>query len=346
MNILVIRLGLLGDLICTTPMLEAIKRNFPSGRLCLLSNNYNRPVVENNPYIDKLYTYIHSRQRQRNPRPGFIASMIDAIRLKRDLKREKFDWIVVCNAGFNKASVRIAQGLCGQIISATREDGSYEYRVDYPIRGLITDRYEHEIIRTFRLLAPLGITLAELPKHLTLRSSAEALARTKSAIPEDHNGPRVAVHISSRDPHREWPIEKFTDAINWLGLHHPAVQAIIVYSQQDAERLSKLKGLLQPQANAIFVAPQDVASLVAIISRSDLVLCQEGGVLHIAAGLRIPVVGLFENTPEKLNGWYPWGVPYQLIHGLPGQLIKEIPTTDVIGGLTAMLRVARHQAIA
>ena len=76
-RILVIRLGLLGDMICTTPMLEAIKTHFPEGRLCLLSNEYNRPVVARNPFVDKIYTYIHTRNRQRNPRPGFFTSLID-----------------------------------------------------------------------------------------------------------------------------------------------------------------------------------------------------------------------------------------------------------------------------
>ena len=52
MNILVIRLGLLGDMVCTTPILGAIKQHFPNGRLCLLSNEYNRPVVARNPFVD------------------------------------------------------------------------------------------------------------------------------------------------------------------------------------------------------------------------------------------------------------------------------------------------------
>lgn len=328
MNILVIRLGLLGDMMCTTPMLEAIKKHFPGGRLCLLSNAYNRPVVARNPFIDQIYTYIHSKDRQRNPRPGFFASLVDAWRLKRNLKREHFDWIVVCNGGFNKPSVRIAQKLGGKIISATREDGSFEYRVDYPIYGLLGEPIQHEVVRTFKLLEPLGINSSELPPHLTLTPDPAALKTARTHRPSSTARPVIALHISARDPRREWPVARFAELTREIHQTMPATFWII-HAPNDAVRAETLQKELGGIAHEL-IAPMDTEALIASLALSSLVICQEGGILHLAAGLQVPTLGLFENTPEKTKGWYPWGCPHRLVtNALPQGHIKDIAASDV-----------------
>ena len=335
-NILVIRLGLLGDMVCTTPMLEAIKRHFPDGRLCLLANEYNRSVVARNPYIDKLYTYIHTKNRQRNPRPGFFASLIDAWRLKRDLKRERFDWVVVCNGGFNKPSVRIAQSLGGKIVSATREDGSYEYRVDYPISGLL-EPVEHEIVRTFRLLAPLGIGLDELPPHLTLSADPARVAAAAAVYPPlPDKRLRLGVHISASEPVRQWPIPAFTQLINTTAAEYTDVEILIFYGHGQTAQQQMLAAALT--APATFVPPGDIDDLMAALTLCDLLVCNDGGVLHLAAGLGIPIVGLFEGNPMKTGCWYPWGVAYTSVSAPEGAAVAEIKPSAVYEATSQMIR--------
>lgn len=339
MNILVIRLGLLGDMVCTTPMLEAVKKHFPTGRLCLLSNEYNRPVVARNPYIDKIYTYIHTKDRQRNPRPGLFASLMDAWRLKRDLKRERFDWVVICNGGFNKPSVRIAQGLGGKIVSATREDGSYEYRVDFPVPGLL-EPVEHEIIRTFRLLTPLGISMDELPQHLTLSAMPERVAAVHASYPRNPDKHfRLGMHISASEPSRQWPIPAFTQLINTVAATHPDIEILVFYGHdQEASRQALADQL---QTAVIFMSPGDIDDLMASLTLCDLLVCNDGGVLHLAAGLGIPIVGLFEGNPMKTGCWYPWGVAYTSVSASDGSPVAEIDPTAVCDATSQMICTLR-----
>ena len=327
-NILVIRLGLLGDMMCTTPMLEAIKKHFPRGRLCLLSNEYNRAVVARNPFIDQIYTYIHTKDRKRNPRAGFFASLFDAWRLKRNLKHERFDWIIVCNGGFNKPSVRIAQRLGGKIISATRENGSYEYRVDYPISGILDEPIQHEVVRTFKLLEPIGIEINELPNHLTLSADRAILNEIRIGLQPTLYQLNIAIHISSRDPRREWPVERFGEMMRKIIKICPA-NFWIIHAPDDTQRAQTLSHDISEISHRL-ISPANTEELIATIDLATLVICQEGGILHIAAGLQKPVVGLFENTPEKIQGWYPWGCQYRLVtNPLPAGLIKDIAANDV-----------------
>ena len=334
-NILVIRLGLLGDMVCSTPMLEAIKKHFPAGRLCLLSNEYNRAIVARNPYIDKLYTYVHTKGRERNPRHGFLASLIDAWKLNRDLKREHFDWIVVCNGGFNKPSVRIAQILGGKIISATREDGSYEYRVDFPISGLLKP-VEHEIVRTFRLLAPLGIGMDELPQHLTLSANPERVVAMQAAFPRTSGQRlRLGVHISASEPARQWAISAFAQLINTMAAEHPGVEILVFYGHGQETSKQVLTTALQTAVT--FVPPGNIDDLMASLTLCDLLVCNDGGILHLAAGLGIPIVGLFEGNPMKTGCWYPWGVPYVSVSAPDGTAVAAIEPTAVTAAVTQLI---------
>ena len=61
---LVIRRDNIGDLVCTTPLIHALRIAYPKAQLCVLVNSYNRPVVENHPDIDTVYAYTKAKHRE------------------------------------------------------------------------------------------------------------------------------------------------------------------------------------------------------------------------------------------------------------------------------------------
>ncbi|MBI3715416.1 MAG: hypothetical protein HY255_05435 [Betaproteobacteria bacterium] len=44
-GLLVIRRDNIGDLVCTTPLLAALRTHFPQARIEVLANSYNAPVL-------------------------------------------------------------------------------------------------------------------------------------------------------------------------------------------------------------------------------------------------------------------------------------------------------------
>ena len=57
MKILVIRRDNIGDLVCTTPLLAALRRAKPGAWIGALVNSYNAPVLERNPDVDAVIPY-------------------------------------------------------------------------------------------------------------------------------------------------------------------------------------------------------------------------------------------------------------------------------------------------
>ncbi len=54
MNILLIRLRLIGDVVFTTPLPRVLKRVFPSARITYLVEPAAAPVVAGNPHLDEI----------------------------------------------------------------------------------------------------------------------------------------------------------------------------------------------------------------------------------------------------------------------------------------------------
>ena len=54
MKVLVIQQKMIGDVLTSSILFEAIKIEHPSAELHYLINSHTVPVVENNPFVDKL----------------------------------------------------------------------------------------------------------------------------------------------------------------------------------------------------------------------------------------------------------------------------------------------------
>lgn len=81
-KILVVRPDRIGDVVLSTPVFEAIKKNYPEYELHALVRDAVVPVVENNPNISKILVY----------RPGSLHSGVSGLwRLIRTLRRERYD---------------------------------------------------------------------------------------------------------------------------------------------------------------------------------------------------------------------------------------------------------------
>ena len=60
-NILVIRRDNIGDLVCTTPLITALRQRFPKAWIGALVNSYNARVLDGNPDQDEVFIYTKER---------------------------------------------------------------------------------------------------------------------------------------------------------------------------------------------------------------------------------------------------------------------------------------------
>ena len=77
-RILIIRRDNIGDLVCTTPLIRALREQLPNAYIAALVTRYNMAVMEGNPDIDALFSYTKAKHLE----PGESAIGIFWSRLK------------------------------------------------------------------------------------------------------------------------------------------------------------------------------------------------------------------------------------------------------------------------
>jgi ADP-heptose:LPS heptosyltransferase len=317
-RILVIRRDNIGDLLCTTPLLAALRHAWPDAWIGVLANRYNAPILAGNPDIDDFFAYEKAKHRATG-KPRLTVWRETAMLLLR-LRRMKLDIVLCASPGARRFARLLAPR---HIIEADRSGG------------------EHEVAITQRLLQPLGV--AATPGPLVLHADITRQATMRAAIGLPQNGERcLAVHISARKPKQRWPIERYAELIRRVlatGLASrillfwaPGAAADPLHPGDDdkaAQLVSQLGNLpVTP------VATHELPELVAGLSLVDAVACSDGGAMHIAAGLGKPIVCFFGNSSAER--WHPWGVPYELLQK-PSQDVADISVDETFDACRCLI---------
>ena len=170
----------------------------------------------------------------------------------------------------------------------------------------------HELENFRALVRALGVpTLAEptvsVPE-LTPAGWADAwLAATQLAkMPEP--APLIVFHpwpAGAQFWLREWPQERWLELAKQLQAAHPAALFVVTGSPADQPRVAPLLAALSAAKIPATGFSAPMPALVALLRRSSLAVCVNTGILHLAAILGTPTVGL--NGPTAGHRWGPRG---------------------------------------
>lgn len=338
MKVLIIRRDNIGDLICTTPLFEAIRRQYPDAYIAALVNSYNAPAIQGNPHLDAIFSYTKGKHAEGET---VIGAYWRRARLLWQLRRMRFDYVVLATSGFAARALKLAKLIAPQHIVGFVTESSASSRIDMPVAhapgvGL------HETEDMFRLLGPLGVS-GDIPRLTVVpdpQKVAEAHQKLNMGLRDEESGPLVALHISARKEKQRWPVENFAALAHQLHARFNA--RLLLFWSPGAENNpfhpgddGKAAQLLAAMSE-LPVFPMQTAhlsELIAGLSLCDIAVLSDGGAMHVAAGLGKPMVCFFGNSPAAR--WHPWRVPYELIQK-PTKNVADISVGECVD---AFLRV-------
>lgn len=304
MNILLVRLRLIGDVVFTTPVIRALRRHYPTARLTYLVEPAAAPVLHQNPHLTELIVI---------PRRKGVGRLADDLRIGRDLRRRRFDLAIDLHGGPRGAWLTWASG-------AARRIG---YR--YPGRSwLYTDLVarapdlgpRHSVENQWDLLRVLGIGPPD-PASDSVEMVADPAAAVRvrerlrgAGISDAH--PLIVLHVSAGNPFRRWPEASFVALITALVHHDPARRVIITAGPSDAPAAGRVAGAARRALGSYAAAVPDVgdfdlAELRGLIARAAVYIGGDSGPAHIAATTQTPIVELV--GPTLAGRSRPWRDP-------------------------------------
>lgn len=315
-RILIIRRDNIGDLVCTTPAIAALRERFPEAEIGALVNSYNAQVLSGNPNVDHVFVY------QKLKHAGGLASRCKALaqRLKliKQLRRWKPDVTILAKASYDRHGLSFARQIGAKNIIGYVPEAE-GMATGFPDVQLETPDFiaMHEVEAVAGLLTPLGIAAPMGP--LQVFADLAITKDLQQKLPQAKQ--RVALHISAREPERRWGNDNFIALARYIIESQPNTQILLFWSpgkaddprhpgdDETAGKLIKAVG----SDRLIPMPTQTLTELIAALSLCDLFIGTDGGALHLAVALNKTVLAMFENKADKLNHWYPWQVPSRIL---------------------------------
>ena len=166
------------------------------------------------------------------------------------------------------------------------------------------------ILKIQRHLQLLSAWQVRPPKsaHLEIVADPALAGEAAKLLPDG----RILCHLGTSQPRKEWPVARWQEFFRLT----QAAGLALAFSAGNNERERHLLAELKRVEPNIFALPpiSDLKLFLAVLGRARLVIAGDTGPLHFAAGLGVPVLGLF-GTADSLLRSAPIYKPRQIIKG-------------------------------
>lgn len=321
-SILIVVRHQLGDMLCSVPMLRAIRKNFPQTEITLAtkrSTGFKDIFENNNSPVDNVIEYEY----------GF-ENFINTIKIIRGKKPELaiVPSSVIFSATnhllgyYSQAKYRVG------VRSKDFEPNKIGYTLNIKNDFLWDSKKVHQIERNLDIIRQIGISTEENSIKLTVNAGQQKFAGEfyHKNFP-DPVKKVIGLHPGAAKDGNIWPQEKFAQLMDLL-YNRTGAYFYISEGPADTKCVNDLESLLKEKYPHIKYAKYcgEIMNNAANISKTALFISNDTGIMHLASGFDIPVIGLF--GPTKAYEWGPIGTNKASIQA-SGGLIKNIEITDV-----------------
>jgi ADP-heptose:LPS heptosyltransferase len=280
-KIAVLRAGGIGDLVFALPALEALRAAYPDAELTLLGTTHHAALLDGRPsLVDRVVAVPPTEginMRDGEPRdPGEVEAFLASMR------EEHFDIALQLHGGGRHSNpfvlalgARLTAGLRSRDAPPLDRSMSYHY-------------WQPEVARLIEAVSLVGAEPVTITPRLvpTRRDIEESL----EIVPESDT-PFVLLNAGATDGRRRWPLESFAAAADAIADDSGAA---ILLNGSIAERvINRELASLMHRSSTDLSGRLSLGGLLALASRSALVISNDTGPLHLAAAAGAPTVGIY-----------------------------------------------------
>jgi len=293
MKVLVIQQKMIGDVLTSTILFEALRSKYPKAELHYLINETTYPVVENNPFIDHVILFT---QKENSSKKAFFS-------LVKKIKQNNFDVVI-----------DVYSKLSSNIISAySRAKTKISYHKYYT-----TPIYHHNIkrlkqtdenaglaiVNRLLLLKPLGIeTNAIKPKIYLTKAEINSGKQFLKNHNLDFNKPIYMISVLGSREDKTYPFEYMAKLIDVI-VKQTKGQILFNYIPKQKSQAKSIYNLCleETQQHIYFnVFGQSLKDFLSITYHCDALIGNEGGAVNMAKALNIRTFTIFSTWLNKAN---------------------------------------------
>lgn len=294
-KILFMKFCCIGDVLFTTPAVNAIKRAFPSAYTAYMTGEWSKNVLMNNPYIDEVIVF-DAPVSVKNRFKKVFNILIEIVKLRR----KRFDILINFHRSFFTALFGFLAGIPTRVgfggnVSSLLLTNSIPFNAE-----------KHEVDRYLDIVRSIGVAsgvykMEIFPTEKDKNTVASILK--KEGLKEKHE-PWIAIApgggINPLTPkffNKRWTADRFAQLGDLLSDEYGA-KVILVGGVTDIEICIAVSDMMKHKS-IIIAGRMEIRETAAFFSMCDLFIGNDSGPLYIAATC-IPTISIFGPSDPRL----------------------------------------------
>jgi lipopolysaccharide heptosyltransferase II len=283
-KILLIKLRGIGDVVLTTIVLDNIKAYLPNVKIDFLTDYPSVPILKPLSQINNVIPFDRK-------------SLINRIKLFFKVRNSNYDLII--DFFSNPVSAQITYFSGAKYRAGFPYKGrAYAYNIYGPFeRGKI-----HSADLHLELIKDVGFPIKSKNLHVGLSENSLLFAQKFFEANFSKSDSIFCIIPGGGWQSKRCDPIKFAEIADELLRIYNNIKILLLWGPGDKEEAELIKKYMKGEA---FLAPNtSLEEMAAVISKCSLVIANDSGPMHIAAGLKIPTLSINGPTDPKLQGPY------------------------------------------
>ena len=301
-KILVVRNDNVGDLICSTPAIQALRESFPKAYIAVLVASYSKDAILGNPCVDEVFIY--DKYKHKKYKSRWVAWW-NQFKILMTLRKKRFDLAIGLRSDFSSSQGWLVYftGAPLRLGTCPTKKKHKKFKFFYNLFAEEPKDRHHEVENICRMLETIGVKAGE--KRLTVHIPEDEMLRVGKFLNENHLKDRllIGLYISSRLEENNLGDEKIAQLADGL-IERCGAEVLLTRAPWEEERARRISELTKHHCIHIFHTPS-LKSLGALQRRCSLFISVDGGPMHLSAAMGVPTIALFGKTDP--DTWRPWG---------------------------------------
>lgn len=294
-EILIVKFAAIGDIVLMVPMLRLLKKNYPDAKITFVCSDINYGMVKRVKYIDSIVNYnIYSAVVKPFAFFGFI----------KNLRKINYD-LVIDAEQWSRINAILSVFIKKKFLIGFKFDKQYKHF--YYDAVSVHSKYRHEVENFLSLLDIIGINATNDDKKLEYDLNTEDIEFAEEFWMKNNlNGKYVICMQPGSGTNgyaREWNDENYANLGKKLTSTYVNVFVLLTGLKGDFERCENIIKTIGK--NALNISGKfNMDKDLAVIKKSNLMVCGNTGILHLAASVKTPTIGLHGPNNPVLWGAY------------------------------------------
>ena len=295
-NILIVRTDRIGDVVLTTPVMKALRLENPKARISILVTSATQDLIVDNPYLDEII--VDDRKGRHKGLNGFF-------KLVSEIRKKKYDTALILHTKRRTNALCFLAGIPRRI---GYKNNKFGFLLTHPITDTRHQGKKHEAQYCLETLKVLEIESKALDINISVKKKSkqwvEAWCKKNNIKPKEKF---IVIHPGASDPSKCWAIHRFVELIDAVCEKY-AVKIIIIGEEKVKDTAQQI---IAQSSHSIFdlTGQTTVSQLVSVLKRAHLLISNDSGPVHIASGVKTPVISIFTRNQLGINPerWKPLG---------------------------------------